>query len=131
MSGDVVGIEGNGLSVLGFGAGPVPINEELTYRERRVGFGERRIERQGFDDAVPVFVGSVLAPRFADIGKRIARIFGDSFPEVVASLLVSFRGKLIHPVRAPQIGVIRFGVDGVNLYEQTALFGSQLDADLL
>jgi len=55
MRAGVVGIEGSGLFVLGFGTGPVPIDAELDIRERCVGFCERRIKCQGFDDSFPGF----------------------------------------------------------------------------
>src|SRR5205823_9201737 len=69
--------------------------------------------------------------RDADVSQRVVRIFGDGPLEVVQSLPFAFRISFAPPIAAPQISVVRFGIDSVGLGQQGALFGSELDTDFL
>src|SRR5215831_13855372 len=100
-----------------------------------MGLSEGRVELQGPDRSFLLF-GTRFPPRQraskaqyveglrnAGIGERVARIFGDGFPGIVETFPRTVRGQFAVPVATSQIRVLRFGIDGVNLHQQTALLG--------
>src|SRR5215469_3824915 len=133
----VVRLQIKGLFELFFGTRPVPVVKPPDLRQGRMGLSERRVELQGPDRSFLLF-GNGFLPRErasktqlkeglrnAGVGERVAQIFGDGFPGVVETSPRTFRGHLVVPVAASQVGVIRLRIDRASLNDQTVFFGTQ------